>query len=344
MKGGRAPRNVLVAGAGAVGQFLGARLQQGGHLVTLLARAVHADAIRADGLRVKGHSDLHGHVDCITEPAQARNRYDAIVVTAKAYATADVAAQVATLLDADGIVLSLQNGFGNGAKLAATFDPARVALAITSHGVMVERPGVVVHAGAGTTAVGPFVASVAGAGPVGGTFAGTAGLAHALLSDAGLEPELHADMRPHVWRKALVNHAVNPVAAVRGAANGDLLAGKAWQEVAELAEEGYAVARAAGVALPDIASPAAMAQAVRGTLSRTAGNRNSMVQDVANRRPTEIEQISGRLVRLARRLGHPAFASETAYHRLKDLEAGYMGGVESLRRTRDEAAWEAAPF
>lgn len=334
MTGGRDPRNVLVAGAGGIGQLLGARLQQGGHQVTLLLRPEHAAAIRSDGLRVVGASQLHGHLDCITQPDQAKSRFDAILVTAKAHATAAVAAATAPLLAPDGIMVSLQNGFGNGAKIAASVPAARVAVGLTSHGVTVERPGLVRHTGTGTTVIGPYDASSSAA----------AARADALFSDAGLAPERHAEMRPYIWRKAIVNHAINPIAAAHGVANGRILEGPMWAQCSTLAGEAYGVARAAGVPLPGPAGPDALVDVVRQTLERTPTNRNSMLQDVAARKPTEIEQITGRIVRLSRRLGLPAFASEEAYQRVKAIEAGYLGDDESLRLTRDEVSWENGPF
>ncbi len=334
MRTGLDPLKVLVAGAGGIGQWLGARLQQGGHTVTLLVRPVHATAIRSDGLRIRGATELHGHVDCITTPGEAKPPFDAIVVTSKAHATAIVATQVAPLLAKHGIVVSLQNGFGNGAKIARAVAPDRIVVGLTSHGILVERPGVLHHTGAGASMVGPYAAE---SGPA-------VDQAEALLADAGLEPERHAQMRPYIWRKALVNHAVNPIGALHGAANGRILDGALWRQSVVLAEEGYGVARAAGVPLPGAGGADAVVATVRSTLEKTPANRNSMLQDVMARKPTEIEQITGRIVRLSRRLGLPATASEEAYHHVKALEAGYLGDAEALRMTRDEVAWENEPF
>jgi 2-dehydropantoate 2-reductase len=179
-------------------------------------------------------------------------------------------------------------------------------------------------------------------GPLAPDGAPAARRAHALLSDAGLDPEWHDDMRSQVWWKAIANHAVNPLAATQGLANGRLLDDPWWTQVMAVAGEAHAVGRAAGVALPG--PPSQLVHAIRGTLARTAENRNSMVRDVELHRATEIEPISGRIVRLARRLGMPALASEQAYRALKAVEASYLGQEASLALARQEAMWESEPF
>jgi hypothetical protein len=57
-----------------------------------------------------------------------------------------------------------------------------------------------------------------------------------------------------------------------------------------------------------------------------------------------VEQISGRLVRLSRRLGIAAPQSDEVYRKVKALEAHYLGEEESLSRVRDEVSWETGPF
>jgi 2-dehydropantoate 2-reductase len=329
LRGGRDPLRVLVAGAGAIGQWLGLRLMQAGHEVTLLARPRHAQAMRQDGLRVRGHSELHAHPAVATE-TEGLPSFDAIVVTAKAHQTQALVADVAPLLHEGGFLATLQNGFGNAQKLLARVPARQVAVALTSHGVTIESPGVIHHAGLGSTVVGPW------------TLEGEAAARrlHGLLDHAGLQPEWSDAMRGHVWRKALANHAINPLGALHGCANGGLLRGPAWTQVQQLVEEGYAISRCAGVGLPGVGDASGLLDAVRGTLERTAANRNSMLQDVESKRPTEVEQISGRLVRLARRLGIAAPHSDEVYRNLKALESRYLGEEALLQRVRDEAHWE----
>lgn len=290
---------ILIAGAGAIGQMLGARLAQADHDVTLLVRPRVRDAVAA-GLRVRGHTTFDGPLACITGPGGSEGAFDAVFVTCKAHATAAMAPIVAPLVAPGGVVSSLQNGLGNGEALAAAVPPRRLALAITSQGVTVEGPGRVHHAGTGPTRVGPYRADEAAEGDAPAAGMDEAALAHTLLQDARLDPSWHDPILPHVWAKAIVNAGINPVGALHGRTNGQLLADDALRrQVLALVDEAVATAGAAGIALP----PGDLRHAALDTLEATAENRCSMLQDVAAGRRTEIHQITGHIVRLADRHG-----------------------------------------
>jgi 2-dehydropantoate 2-reductase len=308
--------------------------------------------IARDGLQVTGATTAHVRPKVVTDlsadasaSADAHlsglaERYDVAVLTCKAYDTARLAAQVAPLVADDGVLASLQNGLGNDTKITRVRPAGRCALALTSNGVMIEKPGIVHHAGAGATTVGP----IPPAGPVRDDVRAGASderldaarTLHVLLSSAGLAPAWRDDMRGPVWTKAIVNSGINPVAALHGVENGALLAPPLWDEVAALVAEGHALSRAVGVPLGDVVA------AVREVARTTATNRCSMLQDVQAGKPTEIEQITGYLVRTARRLGFPMPMSDATYRAVKALEASYLGAAGSSRLTREEAeAWVA---
>src|SRR5687768_618496 len=105
--GGMKDLTVLVAGAGAIGQWLGARMEQVGYNVTLLTTRRHVDAL-ANGIVIRGHTELTGTVKAVSEPP--RGPFDVIVLTAKAHQTARLTEKTAPLLAEDGIFLTLQNG------------------------------------------------------------------------------------------------------------------------------------------------------------------------------------------------------------------------------------------
>jgi 2-dehydropantoate 2-reductase len=317
---------VLVAGAGAVGQWLGGRLLQDGHDTTLLCRPAQAEAINGRGLFVRGLTELHGHPKAVTEIAAGTDPFEVVIVTCKAHQTAAMGRLVAPHLKPEGIVASLQNGLGNGEKLAQAVPAGKLALALTSNGLTLEGPGRVLHAGAGPTLAGPLHAKSDGA----------ARIAFGLLTRVGLEPEWRQEMQGPVWRKALVNHAINPLAATHGVPNGALLERKDLHEEAlGLLREGFQVAAANG------ADPGEGLEAsLDGTLRQTADNQCSMLQDVKAKRPTEIEQITGRLVRLAKGAGIAAPRSDRVYAQVKRLEETYLGKVRAAALTREELNWE----
>lgn len=322
---------VLVAGAGAIGQWLGARLQAARHDVTLLTRPAHAQAV-GDGLVVHGLTSFGAPLRAVSSlDGLPTAGFDAIALTCKAHQTAPLAQQVAPLLSPSGIFVSLQNGLGNAQKVCRFVPPDRVAIALTSHGIHLEAPGRIHHAGTGPTLVGP----IDGADPA------SAHAAQALLADAGLEPEWHAAMRPFVWRKAIVNAGINPLGALYGVRNGAILdRPELWALSQVLVREAVALAERARVGLP----PGDLVATTRATLEKTRDNANSMLQDVQARRPTETEQITGRLVRLGEKLLVSMPRNESVYGKLKDLEATYLGPEAATRLAWDELPWEQEPF
>lgn len=330
--GGATPSlRVLVAGAGAIGQWLGLKLLQTGQDVTLLARPRHVEAIRAGGLRVTGLTQAQAHVPAVATLAEAKGSFDLIALTSKAHQTADLAPELAQRLKPDGVLLSLQNGLGNAEKLRAVLPRDRIAIGLTSHGVTVERPGLLRHAGQGATLVGPFA----------GADEAAARTALRVLTQAGLEPEWQEAMRGYVWRKALVNAGINPVGALHGVKNGEILKRSELRRLCVgLVREAEGLARVLRVPLP----PGDLHQLTITTLEKTAPNKCSMLQDVEAKRPTEVEQITGRLVRLARSIRVAMPLNDGVYARLKAVEASYLGHDGAAAYAESEAEWERQPF
>lgn len=308
----------LVAGAGAIGGWLGARLLDAGHEVTLLGRQPLADAVAAGGLQVTGLTETTVQPQVITAPA---GRYDVVFLTCKAHQTAGLGGAVAGLGD---VLVTLQNGLGNAEKLRRLHEC--VVVALTSHGITMEAPGRLRHAGHGVMKVGPApgIEDLADAERVARWFEG-----------AGLAPQLHAEMRGHIWQKAIVNAGINPVAALHGVPNGALLEAPLAGLSETLVREAVSLAKRARVTLP----PGDLVEVTRQVCQDTATNKVSMLQDIEAGRPTEIEQITGRMVRLAETLLVSMPRSDSVYGRVKDLEASYLG-PEAAQAT----AWDETQF
>jgi 2-dehydropantoate 2-reductase len=277
--------NILIVGTGAMGSLFAARLARAGHAVTMLGTWKEGlDAIRSDGIRDinPGGEEHRQRVDVTDDPrACTGTRYALVLV--KAWQTERAARQLAECLAPDGLAVTLQNGLGNREALTRTLGPGRVALGVTTTGATLLGAGLVKAGGEGpisieqNLALGPLVEA---------------------LKSANFNVQVVEDARSLIWRKLVINSAINPLTALLRVANGDLLERPSAREMMHhLALETALVARAEKIELsfPD---PAAAAEDVA---RRTATNRSSMLQDVQRGAPTEIDAICGAVVQIAQK-------------------------------------------
>lgn len=202
---------------------------------------------------------------------------DIAIVTVKAQGTAWAAAAAARMLRPDGVVLTIQNGLGHQERLSAAVGAQRVAVGVIYVGASLE--------GGELRSTGPGRVEL-------GRAAHIDELA-ALLVTGGMTARVVADPWPAVWRKLVGNAAVNPVTAIVGCTNGELLAHPASRIVDAAAVETARVATAEGVTIADEEATCLW----RAMAELTAANPSSMLQDIRAGRPTEIGAITGEVVR-----------------------------------------------
>jgi 2-dehydropantoate 2-reductase len=241
---------------------------------------------------------------------------DVVLILVKSHQTERAAHQAARIVKPTGTVISLQNGLGNLSVLAEVCGPRRVTAGVTLQGAYLLAPGEVRHAGSGPTYVGVIPARERQLREVVG-----------FLCASGLETVLVEDVDSLLWSKLAVNAAINPLTALLGIPNGQLLAQeKRRRLVAAAAHEVARVAEAQGIALP-FADAAKQAFQVCRT---TADNRSSMLQDIQRGVPTEIDAICGAVVRLGRQLGLATPVNAALYQLVKAKEAGQHADVGRL--------------
>ncbi len=294
---------VLVAGAGALGSVFGGFLGAAGHAVTLLGRAEHLDAIRDGGLRIEGLWGDHRAtgLELAGDPAAVRGGFDAILITVKSYDTRAMARAVVPRLDADGVVISLQNGLGNAEAIAEIVGAPRVLACRVIFGAESVAPGrvrVTVYADpvlVGAWAHCPSVPRPQAWDAQSAAQAQTQARAWAEhFAVAGIPATFSDDILAALWGKVLYNAALNPLGALLGVCYGALSENPHTRAVMDaVIDEAFTVARADGVTLP-WESPADYRQAFYGRLvPSTYHHRSSMLQDLERGRRTEIDAING---------------------------------------------------
>ena len=298
---------VGVIGPGAMGCLFGGLLALAGHEVWMLCRRPdQAELLERQGLIVERDGvERRAAVRATADPRRAAP-LDFALVLVKSYATAAAARALLPALGPIGWVLTLQNGLGNAETLAAVLGRERLLAGVSSQGATLLGPGRVRHAGFGPNAVTDLA----------GGATERARWAAEVLSAGGLPTEVADDLAPLVWGKLVANSAINPLTALTGRRNGELLDAPVGPLLDELARETAAVAEAAGVPL-SFEDPAAHARAVARA---TAANRSSMLQDIELERQTEIGALNEAVVAEGARLGVPTPLNRAISALIRDLE------------------------
>lgn len=290
---------IVVVGIGAMGCLFAAHLSSGAEVTMFGHWPQQLAALRAGLTLITPDETLRVNVRVTSEPHSIVSAQVALVLV-KSYQTAQAAREIEAFLDRGGIAVTLQNGLGNDDMLASRLDPAQVVLGSTSEGASLEEEGVVRHAGRGDT----FLQQTAGREPDRiGEFA-------QLLRRSGFRVQLSPDVNTIVWRKLAVNAAINPLTALVGVPNGFLLTSGSANGIArQAASEAAQVARARGI---DV-SPFDAQKSAMDVARSTASNRSSMLQDILNNRPTEIDAITGAIVQLGSESGIPTPVNKALY-------------------------------
>lgn len=273
-----------VLGAGSLGGLWAARLFRAG----IPTRIILRDAERLASYQAAGGLTLIEADRSCLYPVQAELPADGgpverLLVACKAYDAEAAVAEIAPRLTRDAELLLLQNGLGSQQAIAARWSGSRCIFISSTEGAYRQHGFRVIHAGNGQNWLGD---------------------AHPRqrpswldeLVTAGIPAEWTADIMTKLWRKLAINCAINPLTVMHDCRNGDLLAHRAQLhrlcgELTELLHR----------CCPQAASN--LEEDVLRIVEATANNYSSMLQDVKNRRRTEISFMSGQACRAANMQG-----------------------------------------
>ena len=324
----------LIAGAGAIGAYLGARLAQAGFDVTLFARGPHLRAMQERGVHVKS---VDG--DFVARPAIAGSLeevgpVDVVFLGVKAHGLPQLAPKLKPMLGPETTVVSTQNGipwwyfqgFGGeweGMRLERV-DPAGViSSAIEGHRVVgsivyfsteIIAPGVIQHTEGNRISLGE---------PDGTRSERSHRIAEALIA-SGLRCPVTTRIRHEIWVKLLGNASLNPVSALTRATVAQMLRDPGVRFVIRtIMQEVEAVSRKLGMDLP-----VSIDQRIAGA-EKVGEHKTSMLQDLEAGRPMELEALMGAVVELGERVELPIAHTLVLYNCVKLLE-------ESANRQRSK--------
>ncbi|TXT59744.1 MAG: 2-dehydropantoate 2-reductase [Promethearchaeota archaeon] len=342
-----------IIGAGSIGSLFGgylAYLAQKSAVnadmeVEFFGREDHIKAINRGGLKIYTQSDIievkniKGYTG-IREYKKAKNKIEEdmnnssmyLFLSTKTYDMKKALREYASLTEGAKRVIILQNGIGNESVVRQFLSPKKIIRIITSNGAFLFEPGKVRHTGEGYTKIGaPFVTS--------GSLSITEGegsviresafekerediqqdliVLKNLLTVAGLETSISENIIRDSWEKIFVNIGINPFGALTGLKNGELIEDPHIKALmGDAVDEAVRVARAKGIRL----SGSEFKALAYDVASKTAENKNSMLQDVLKGGQTEIDFINGRIVKYAEELNMEVPINRTVSYLVRGLK------------------------
>jgi len=311
-----------VLGAGAMGCLWAACWGHCGFPVQLLLRDRKARRAFPGWLRLeRGAGEV---LLCRTQAEVATAEGAPISRLLVAVKAGDVETAVASLggrIGPNTRLLLLGNGLGQHEQLRRRLPEVSLLCAVTTDGAFLQAPFQVRQAGFGTTRIGYYHwspdAAISGRTPAEKLATVLAELPRPLL-----QVEATTRLHPHLWRKFAVNCVINPLTALHGCRNGQLLHSiPLRRRMSLLCQE-----------LERLAPPGVKIQPlwpeVKQVLRATADNYSSMCQDRLHGRPTELEHLNGHLCRLARKRGIPCPEHERLLRELRPLLATSVPGQD----------------
>jgi 2-dehydropantoate 2-reductase len=314
----------LIAGAGAIGAYIGARMAQAGFDVTLFARGPHLRAMQEHGVRIKSSEGDFVARPTIASSLEEVGPVDVVFLGVKAHGLPQLAPHLGRVLGPDTTVVSTQNGipwwyfqgFGGeweglrlervdpGGVISSAIEAKRVVGSIIYFATEIAAPGVIHHTEGNRITLGE---------PDGTRSDRIRVLAESLIA-SGFRCPVTTRIRQEIWVKVLGNASFNPVSALTRATLVQIARDPGTSSVIRsIMQEVEAVSHKLGMELP-----VSIDQRIAGA-EKVGEHKTSMLQDLEAERPMELEALVGAVVELGERVGLAMIATRTVYNCTKLL-------------------------
>ncbi|MCR9941132.1 2-dehydropantoate 2-reductase [Vibrio owensii] len=292
--------NILILGPGAVGSLWATKFKLAGHNVSLWGRSSNSEQLL--------QLDEHPAINFSNQHPPSVQSADLIVVTVKAWQVETAIEPLLPYISTDTIIMLMHNGMGTAQLIEAKLADNPLIVATTTHGAYKPSKEQVLHTGQGNTQLGGFNAK-------GAQCDFLAEVMNHALPEVNWNPNINAAL----WTKLAINCAINPLTAIHQCKNGELAAPEFATELANITRELVEVMNNEGIKIDFDSLHTTVLQVVNAT----AANYSSMRQDVFHQRRTEIDFITGYLLKTAEK--HHISTPENAklYQRIKQIEQSW---------------------
>ena len=303
---------IAVVGPGAMGCLIAASLAERTKEEVLLIDKdlARAKALSQNAISIEGSGTAFKVNVTVSAHPPSAGVYDLIIICTKSYSTDDACRHIKNMAGEHTAILTLQNGIGNMQVLEEHFGEERVVGGVTNHGATLLETGRVRHAGIGDTIIGRLD----------GRMTSLLRTIREILTKAGFETKVSKDINSVIWSKLIINVGINALTAVTHLHNGMLIEDDGTHELLKNAvSEALRIAKRKRIKLV-YDDPIQKCESV---CKATTHNISSMLQDVLNKKRTEIDFINGAIVRQGKSLGIPTPVNEVLTRLVRTIESNY---------------------
>ena len=311
---------ICVVGAGAIGGMLGVKLALAGHEVSIILRGANLAAVAADGLTLieENGQQLQVRPARVTDVITQAGVQDLVILGMKAHQVGAVAPELHHLMHGDTRVVTMQNGIpwwyfhrlpgpytgrpvtavDPDGVIARHIDVSRVIGSVVYPASEVVRPGVIrVIEGNRFTL-----------GEIDGSDTPSVRAVSVAFKQAGFKAPVSTDIRSEIWLKLWGNLSFNPISALTHATLEDIcLFGPTRALAAAMMREAQTIGEKLGVVFKvSLDKRIAGAQAV-------GQHKTSMLQDVEQGRPLELQALVAAVMELGAITGTPTPTIDAVY-------------------------------
>lgn len=293
--------NIVILGPGSIGRLWAYQLHKAGHQVALWGT-------QPAGERCLILDDLPPITLAYNQPATLEQA-DLLLVCVKAWQVETALLPLLDKLAPQTILLFIHNGMGALDTLTEPLSDYPLLMATTTHGALKQGAHHVMHTGQGTTQLGAvnaqgercdFLVDVL-----------NHALPHVLWTD---------NTRYALWHKLAINCAINPLTAIENCRNGQLADANYRPLLNQLINELVSVMRAEQVPI----EPQQLTESIDRVIEATSQNYSSMQQDVAHQRPTEIDFITGYVIKKAAQHSLAVPVNQSLYQHIHSLQQRWI--------------------
>ena len=311
---------VAVVGAGAIGGYVGALLSAAGEDVTFIARGSNLEAIQRSGIKVvlEDGTEVHARDATAHERPSDAGPQDVVFLAVKAHQVTPIAPKLDHLCHETTSIVTMQNGIpwwyfqrlggpydGHPVKsadpdgsIARLIDPARIIGSVVYPAANLVAPGVV-HVVEGKRFT---------LGELDGSETPRVQTISASMTKAGLKAPITNDIRSEIWLKLWGNLSFNPISALTGATLVDLVKFPLTRELCiAMMREAEQIANTLGVTFR-----VGIDRRIAGA-EKVGAHKTSMLQDLEQGKPLELDALVGSVVELGRLTNTPTPHIDAVY-------------------------------